>query len=897
MRRLLLAGALVFALGSGAPAQEGDEALERYLEARALTVLLMDHLEATLDTEANPERRIEIAERLAELYATRLDGADDPGTRADLERRSRDLLASVPEAESIQLRLNLHRISYTRAERLAERWRLRLSEAGDAEEAQRLFLQLYDDFERLAAQADQRVRALEKQEESNREYDIALLQDSLSAARAQRSMARYLAGWSGVYLCELTGTGRYAAGAERSFGWLLGAEPDREPQLDRLPTGLLRLEHVARAALGVAVCRALRSAPDEAVAWIDAVASAEELAEGLEPQIFARRLQVSSLSGDWERAEAVVDTRRRPGARPSERSRTPPTPLEPMEARYLAVLTLEAPGDSATLRRLREVAFGDLVARAQLAQVVDLTSRYGAAALGDSGFIPVYARAVTSWRRATDALSERGLADDQPASDAEVAAMFADTASLLRRAIGSGDASLYSEARADATLRLASALVLSASQPDGVARLDEAVERYAWVAEHAPGESRRAEAIWRAIGALETAIEDARARSGSEQRTRRRDELTQRFLDTFPSDDRAGALLIRRIAAGELSDEQAVERLLAIPEESAVAPAAQREALRTLYRLYRDSASAERERHARRFAALARALIEDERRAAIENQDDEALARAVLLSRQALDAALSIEPPDLETARRAMDAVLAMRAAGRLAESEHRAELLFRRFQIALASGELSLAQQISGELREIPGGARFGASATRLLYAERASQWRSGERTADLARALVTLGARLDADAGSGSEGLSDAMRATVLTYIAEGGEALWRWDGDAAARDAALGALRRALELRPDSESLLRQLAELSAEAGDIDSALVAWRRLLAGAEVGSDAWRERKLRVIELVSRRSPSEALRLLEQHRSIEPDYGPAPWGPKLSALHDRLIGAGEGDDS
>lgn len=893
MRRTIALLILALATAQPALAQHGDESLERFLEVRGLTTLLMDHLESALDQEVNPDRKVELAERLASLYAERLDDSDEPAVRADLERRARLLLTRVPEAESIQLRLNLHRIAYSRAERLAERWRLRLAEPADAEEAQRIFLRLVDDLVRLADQADTRIEALERQQESNREYDIALLQDSLAAARAHRSMARYLAGWSGVYLCELTATGRFAPPAERSFGWLLGAEPNKDPELDRLPTSLLRLEHVARAALGVAICRAFRNAPEEAVAWIDTVATADELVEGLDAQIFMRRLQVAALSSAWEQAELIVESRRHPDGRRASRVTAPPTPLEPSEARYLAVTTLEAREDSQQVRRLRETALADLVARGQLGQVIDLTARYGAASLGDSGFIPIYARAVTAWRRATDALEEQGLPDDEPVRDAEVAALFTDAASLLRRAILSGDASLYAEARTDATLRLASSLVLSASGDDGLARLDEAVERYLWVAQNAPGESRRAEAVWRAISALDLSMDHPAAPARPDQRARRREELVQRFLDSYPNDDRAGALLVRRIAQGDMAPEQAVDRLLEIPPESAVAPAARREALRTLYRLYRGSASAAREAHARRFARLAASVIEEERRAAADG-DDDALDRTILLARQTLDAALSVEPPDLESAQRAMDAARSLISAGRIEPEAHRPELLFRRFQIALASGDLEGALRISTELRELGAPAqRFSIASTRLLYAQRAGEWRSGVRSESLAESLLTLGARVEADAQSGSTDLTDGMLATVLAYVAEAGQALWEWRADAQARDAALGALRRALELRPDSASLLRRLATLSAEAGDHRTALDAWRRLLAGAEVGSSDWREGKLRVIELIARQDPDEAIAMLEQHRALEPGFGPEPWGPRLAALYESLTAAGD----
>ena len=102
----------------------GADELEAYLQKQGLTQLLAAHLETKLD-EVQGDERNELILRLADLYARLLENATGD-EREFLEKQSRQLLTEAPPAGANELRLALLRGTYRTAERIAERWRMRL---------------------------------------------------------------------------------------------------------------------------------------------------------------------------------------------------------------------------------------------------------------------------------------------------------------------------------------------------------------------------------------------------------------------------------------------------------------------------------------------------------------------------------------------------------------------------------------------------------------------------------------------------------------------------------------------------------------------------------------------------------------------------------------------------
>ena len=379
-----------------------DRAVERYLETHGLRSAA--HRAPRRAALHGGGRNAALAERLTRLVAEELEAAPTPARRAELERRARALLDVIPEGDSIDLRLSLHRAAYTSAEQIAERWRLRLATSEEAEEARRVLATLGPELARLGAIAHRRVDNLERLEQSAREgADEEAIAQQLADARRQRSMAMYLSGWCLAYTAELTGQRGPALEAMPRFGWLLNAEMGKAPVLDRVPEQTLRFEHVARAALGVATCVGIAGDPSLALGWIEAVERTN--AENADVLLFASRRRIITLAraGRWtELYEHIRETRGVPATAPES---SPTRPLDPVTARLLAVLAFELPPgpQPAPQQALRRVAFADLVGAGQRRRSSTSRSATARKRLGEQGFVTDYVRASGSRARGAPA--------------------------------------------------------------------------------------------------------------------------------------------------------------------------------------------------------------------------------------------------------------------------------------------------------------------------------------------------------------------------------------------------------------------------------------------------------------------------------------------------------------
>lgn len=906
---------------SAAPApraRDADESLARYLESRDLRPLLMDHLQQAMERTPIDER-LPIAERLAALYAEELERSPDAEARAALEQRARALLDAVPDSESFDLRLNLHRLAYNRAEAVAERARLRLVSPIEVEEAIRSLRALTADLGAMGVAANKRVEALEKSEENARDLDLDFVRESLTNARRRRSLAMYLAGWAGVYLAELASQPQAAADAARRFGWILNASAGEAPAIQRVPDQSLKFDHVARAAIGVGVCASIRGDFLEATRWFDAVEHAPDAPAPVRDQLFARRAAAAARAGEWPDVLRLCRE-----ARGSEDPVAPRDsrasgsralrPLTPADARLLAVLSYEAvpqPRFEAVLRKLRDIALADLVASDELAQVLDLASRYGAEPLGTEGFIPLYVRALQAHQRAREshraAAAAAGANADEPPRDRETISLYESTRPLLLAAMQSDDADRFPQARADAAMLVATAVYYAAGSDQ--ARALDAADRFFAAGKLALTPAAASDAAWMMIRALDLAAGDAPATKhpGDKPDKSRVDALARRdaavaeFLRRYPDDQRCGALLLRQSASGRLAPDQAAESLLRVPADSPSGPAARREAARLLYARWREAPEGQKPQAAARFVGVAEAIFREEASAASPDKSGptDHASRAVVIGRQLLDATLT--PPSIDAARAAavLEALTAIGASGAADLAPHRAELLYRRAQLAAARNDDLAADAAADELHasaSADADQRFRSAVSRFLYRRAVLAWRSSQDEA-LARRIIRHGARVLVEVvpqGSRPPTQPESPDAVVALHAAIGQAAAWLDANttDPDARALADRMFRAALELQPSNETVLRRLAEHAERGGDTPVAIDCWRRLASGAEAGSPSWFEARYRLCAVLAKADPAAARELLSQHRALYPTYGPSPWGEQLRALADRLGSGG-----
>lgn len=895
--RVLVAAVVVSALSAGVSAQDeplgvGVGTLEAYLDRLGLRELLVEHLRDEL-TRATGQARLEVASRLGSLYVQMLADAPDAAARERWEVLSRELLAAVPEADSFDLRLNLAKVRYLTAEELAEKHRLRLASTEERHDAERTLRQVYEVFKDVGAKVNRRVEQLERLERRGGEEDTESLQADLAESRRLRSLAMYYSGWTAYYLAYLTDRPEPAVEAQKSFGWLLNAPGGRPASVERAPEALLRYEHVARAAIGCALCASLRGNDVEAERWLDLVEKVDELPPVIREQLLGRRLVVLSAARRWLDMHLAVRRALDAAARAEPDS---PGVLRAGDARLLGVLSLEGltrgalrPRDEETLAELAQIALSSLVRLGEVAQVRDLVARFGTSPIGGDGFIVQYVRGMQAYERARAAhAAAAGTpgAPDEPTSVPEVANEYREAAGPLRAAVGAADAARFPKERSGAATLLGLALYYAGD-------FLPAAEVLADAASSAPDPGHAEQALYLAVVALDAAVT-----AGDTSAALRRDELALLYLSTYPDTERAARLLLRRAAAGTVSDEQAVEVLLRVGRESRLYAASRRQAAVLLYRMFRSAQPADRDYAALRFLGVADELLAGDTERALgassaELQD--AVHRVVTTARQVLDAALARSAPDVARAQQALQAIDGVLAHSGLRLAEIADELEFRRLQVALALRDGPGVDRAFAALRE--SGGRFAEAAERLLYRDALSRRNRDPDDTAAAIDVVRFGSRIIEREGSTPEALGKDSVYTLHDRVADAAAHLWRVQGSEFMRDEALRIDRALLASGRRTQGVVRRAAEVAEAAGDVTLALECWNTLVSGIDPSREEWFEARWHSLRLMAATDPTLAMEVLRQHLVFHPALGPEPWGSRLRELAAGLGVPAEGGGS
>lgn len=907
-RLCLAAMTLIALLPRAADAQAGIPAdsnavVEAYLESKGLKALLAEQLAARFKSVAGDERPA-LIEKLGKLYVELLASA----TGADREywlQRAQELIHAAPDGQTFELRLNIARAQYAHAEDLAERWRLMLADLEQRGEAERQMRAVRAEFEKVGADLNRRVDFLERQDAPGRDPAKAL--EDLIESRRLRSIAFYYAGWAAYYQSLLSGTEAPANDALRSFGWLVGrgvTSSNREmPDLTRVPKGTFKYDHLARSAIGVAMCHSLLKADTEALRWLDAVEAEPELSAIVRESLLARRIVILAQANRFTDLRFAIDKARR------TQDGQGVVALPTLSARLLAVLALQAQETSkeSDIPGLAQLALGDLVARSEVGHVLDIAQRFGTAPLGDTGFIVHYVRGVQTYESAVDAHKKASKDIDEPPTDAAVVNAYRQSADLLDLAAKQADAVKFVQPLAKATV-LAGRAFYHASQ-FGVSADRFLVARN--LAENAKDAATAEEYLWLAIVALDKGSRTTHADAA--QWGTRADELTALFLKTYPRSSRAPTLVLRRSESGGIKDDQAVKILLTVAKDDPVYEASRRQASRLLYRLFRAASTDEKAFAAGRFVPLGEEVMTIDKRLALGSEAKaatDATARLLTTARQLLDALLSVSSPDVARAQLVLDSVQSVVQFNSTSLVGIEDELAFRRFQIALVKGQRDQAQQIADSLAKwsatpSAGGkpSRFSVSAQRSLYLKAVEEWRraskpvppgmAGEPSVSDIAALhagdvVKFGKRVIEQLTPSPTLLSEPGVATLHLNIAGAALDLFRKTGEREMLVISVELDRKVLTVQPANAEALRRLAQSAELAGDDAEALTCWRTLANGYEAGSPAFFEARYHAIRIQAKTDRPAAAEVILQHAVLYPSFGLEPWGEKLRALHAQL---------
>lgn len=865
-----------------------DESLESYLVDRGLLEVLAAQLRERL-RQGDADERVRAAEALGKLYVRMMAQAAAPEARRALEAQSEELLQSVPEAESFDLRIDLTKARYLRAEELAERERLGLATPQERAEASTSLREVLAAFEDLAAKLNRRVEQLERREATAREADLEAIRVELADARRLRSLSRYYAGWSGYYLAMLESDTRRASRAMEAFGQLLNAVPGRAPTLERLPTGLLRFEHVARAVVGCALSASIMGNHVEAVRWLQALEQADSLHPAVEAQLLSRRVIVYGAAQRWADVELFV---RR--AREAQQPGGEPTRLSVADARLVAITALNASAKlqgpsrlKAIVEAMAQIAMGDLVARGEIGHVLDLASTYGTSSLGDEGFIVRYVRSLQAFEQTRTAHRATGQDADEPTKDSALINEYRRAAALAAAAANGPDAERFPAERARAGIRQGLSLYYAGD-------LAESAERFLDAARMAPTPALQQDAMWYAIVTLDRAIE-----GGSPSLIPTRDRVALVFIRTFPASDNAATLLLRQTNAELLSDDAALDVLLKLPPESPMYQAARRQAARILYQSFTRATGDQREFAALRFVPIAEEVMRLDREQALASTDpaaQEAGKAAVTRARQLADALLALSTPDADRAEAALSVVDQVSEKHGLDLRPLAAELAFRRLQIALARQDEARAQSLLDQIRA--AGGPFADASERLLLRRALTRWRERGEDAVLAREVVRHGIRVlePMERQATNAPATIALRGTVAEAAAA---AFFGDPSEPSQRDRTMLELCVALEQRQieaghEAYEGLKRLARAAEALESWDVAQGAWNTLLEAAEPGTERFFEARFESLRLLARTDAAAALRGLNQHRVLYPSLGPDPWNQRFESLQRELTAAAPG---
>lgn len=863
----LAAAAALGLLAVPTPARGDDDPVIDYLQRHGLTDLVVARLEARF-REALGDDRIPLAERLAVLYGQMLDETDDESQRAVWEKRSRDMLEQVPRANTEALRMTIHKASYLRAERIAERHRLRRADEAERVVAVRLMGEVSAAMSENHALFRDRIRRLETAD-AGASAPSASVEDQLRELDQLAMQAAYYDGWARYYQAWLTGSTVGLDEAMRSFGWLLhfaGAMPNPE----EAPVSLLVHEHLARAAVGIALCQAQAGRPQTGLAWLDLVEESSAESPPILAILPGYRLVILFASRQWPAIAELVETWKS-GKR-----------LNVTLVRLLAVLALEqsqVTGD-AQARQLGETAVNLLAEMGELRQVIEIADVFRLDTLGGDSFILAYVPAIKAYERAR---SEHDSED--PATQPAHVALYKEAEEKLAATAQRRDAAQWPDAARHARLLVAWSRYFQN-------RLDSAATLFEEISTQSTGDESES-ALWMSIVCRERLASAGDSPAAVKLRT-----ALESFLDRFPSSARAGRVRLRLVTAQSADPSlQSVEELLAIPPGSDVYATARNEAERRLFLLFREAPLAQRLQYAQRYLDVAMPLLEaDERRAFIGGGEAEARQAYLQRARRMLDVLLTRGVARVTEARRILDRLETARAAGLIDLAAVAEELDYRRFQAQILSGGFDEAARWCEELWRTDPDSAFAQSASRALYAYALQDWHTFEndpRLEQTLRRVILHGRRALRGAGD-PPATDDPADVAVMINVADAALALDRLvpGGEAQARSLAEQWFDLLIAAQPRHFRVLRGAAVVAEARGDADDAVQHWRTAMNGSAEASAEWFEAKYNFIRLLAGQDSRRAGEILEQHVVLYPQYGPEPWGERLKALHAQVKSGG-----
>jgi len=838
--------ALLTLLAPRVMAEPGDEVVEQYLRERRMDTLLEVQLEERLEQAQSDEEREALGEELSTLYLRQLRELkpDDPYRQLTLNR-AQALITRLDQAPLYALRLELLINEFSTHEPDIELHRLGLLEPDLAPIARQSMTESARGFERLLASIEPELSRLDRRRTQPLGSDESQnVNDRIESLRRDRSLASYYLGWSGYALAVLDDR-HVSDEAYIAFGRLLGADGSM-PQSKDLPRAALEYEHVARSAIGVAMCYAQSESPNLAITWIDTLLASESITPAVRQAAQSRKLQILAASSDWY--EANVFAREMLGEQGRDAHLSVP------DARFIAMKALDERANRSLSRhndeadKLARLGLEQLVDLGEIGHIVDLYKRYGSLPLLKEGFIPNYAQAL-------GALNSADAGEQNPG--------YLAIAELFNQALKSGDAKSYPKHREDCTLKFAYALIRGD-------RPQDAIEPCKRVMDSTLSPEAKQEARWLMINAYDRINVLANRASSDEL-----DQAVRAYITAYPSTSRTAKLILRFAMRGTIDDSVAIDTLSAIEEGDPIAIPARRTLVRLLYKRLRAMGFTDQQ------------LLLDTRRhinwlinQPIEPENpDEARARLDTL-RLGIDLSLRSIPADINNAEMMIDqatSLIEFAPDKRTIESE----IGYQRVQIALLQNRHDQAVAMIEPLRVID---EQRANEAQVLVLNALIDLWASRKDSRLAGFIVQIGSPVLARVTPKAPASIGLQTSALIETVAHAAKLLSDSTGDDDQLDLAARLSRQVLDRGQPSEAGLRRVVEVARDQNDEPTQLEAWLRLLAAYPVDDDRWFQARYESLALMLKIDPARARQTFEQFQVLNPDLGPSPWNERFAQL-------------
>ncbi len=830
-----------------------QDAVAGWLESKGLDRLRMSRLEEMLASSRVEEEQDVLIGQLIELYVRGFDSGLSDEERSRLEERGRRLLKGLKIKTGDPLRLVLLRSRYALAESDCLEIRLQRLDSVDRESMIARLDALAFELGELRLRLEKRNESQKKKLGRTRGIDAELLSRDTVTIDVMLGQATYLEAWVRAYLGWLTNSSEDSALSQRLFGTLFDTG-DTYPEPDALSVDRRSYDWYAWSIIGTAFARSLTDSMPTLESWLDLLME-ETAAERPRTWLPFWRIALALDLRDFRTAARVL-------------SESPDDATSEM-LRLASVVALQA-SDDPEAAALSRMAVDMLASRGDFRLISELSERFGLPDVKE-GFL---LRFVGAWQLMRDAEVRSAEGDEGGARQLNRKAL-AEMIAAERQP----DATAFPELRLE-LLRMRG--LCHRLIGDHLA----AGEDYLAASEAAGGRDA-GDLLWSSIQSF---LEHERTAQVGLDQVRLRMDLLDRFLMLHPSHPRVSrARLLRMEDATDPTIDDALA-LLALAEDDEFADVSRKKALRILYRLFKSGQGATSVDAGRIF--LDRVSMPTFSPGMTEDEIDASLLEALRI----LSVSLAERTRDRGIALALMEAIDDARERGMPIPERHRGQLGSRRVEVLLLP-PLEI-EDILEAIDEFTGGEGiesdpFTRRSLKIILATCESLLE--EEPLDSPLVPVSIDAVRRAGAGLiGSKpleaDLTESDQWLILRAMALAERIAHERSRDFDAGEMGFALYDALVRSRPNDSRALHGLVRVAEATGRLEDAVNAQRVLLSGASPGTEIFFERKNRFLELLTRHDPERALKVLDQHVALYPEYGPGAWGVALRTLHESLQG-------